>query len=94
MTTNELIVKLLEATPDEQAAIAVYLTRESNVEKPEKSALVGAVMDQAKKALGVPAPTVWRMIQDGRLKQVEILPGSYLVVREVPVTTRTSAEGK
>lgn len=38
-------------------------------------------MGQAAKYLGVSRPTMWRMLQAGRLEKVEILPGSYRMRR-------------
>ena len=39
-------------------------------------------MGEAAKYLGVSRGTLWRMTRDGRLKQVEVMPGSFRVRRQ------------
>ena len=39
-------------------------------------------MGPAAKYLGVSRVTLWRMIRDGRLKQVELMPGSFRICRQ------------
>ncbi len=39
-------------------------------------------MGEAAKYLGVSRPTLWRIIQAGRLRKVELFPGSYRVRRD------------
>ncbi|MCH8513880.1 MAG: helix-turn-helix domain-containing protein [Kiritimatiellae bacterium] len=38
-------------------------------------------MGKAAQYMGVSRPTMWRMIRDGRLEKVEILPGSHRMRR-------------
>lgn len=39
-------------------------------------------MGDAAKLLGVSRPTLWRMLEAGKLQRVEVLPGTYRVRRD------------
>ena len=75
---NERLVKILQATPEQQRAIDRILagllpqTTAPQVQGP----LLRTMTDSAK-YLGVSRTTVWRMIQAGHLKPVEIMAGTF-----------------
>ncbi|MEI7732744.1 MAG: helix-turn-helix domain-containing protein [Verrucomicrobiota bacterium] len=82
-TSNERLLRFLQATPAQQTAIERILNGES--EPPKVAALTGPLllgMGKAASLLGVSRPTLWRMIKVGKLGRVEILPGSFRVRRE------------
>ncbi len=78
---NERLLRFLQATPAQQAAIDQILDGKmpSNESRATGPLLMG--MTQASKFLGVSRATLWRIITQGRLSKVEILPGSYRVRR-------------
>ena len=81
MNQNERLLKFLQATPEQQAAIDRIL--EGKVEAPAAPANGPLLMGMGAGAhfLGVSRATVWRMIQAGRLEKVEVLPGSFRLRR-------------
>jgi excisionase family DNA binding protein len=82
MSTNDRLLKFLQAPPDVQAEIERILDGDILV-RPATTAggplLLG--MGEGARFLGVSRATLWRMIRDGRLVRVEVLPGSFRVRR-------------
>ena len=82
MSTNDRLLKFLQAPPDVQAAIERILNGDIPV-RPATTAsgplLLG--MGEGARFLGVSRATLWRMVRDGRLGRVEVLPGSFRVRR-------------
>ena len=78
---NARLVKILQATPEQQAAIDRVLAGEfpAVATKTVGPLLLG--MGVAATLLGVSRATLWRMIRAGRLARVEVLPGSFRVRR-------------
>jgi len=81
MNTNERLLKLLQATSEQQAAIDRVLAGElpSATARPVGPLLLG--MSKAAGLLGVSRATLWRMIRAGKLARVEVLAGSFRVRR-------------
>ena len=79
--TNERLLRFLQATPVQQAAIDRILDgrMEPAPEPPRGPLLLG--MGTGAKLLGVSRATFWRMIKAGRVTKVEVLPGSFRVRR-------------
>lgn len=75
---NDRLLKILNASSEKQAAIDQILEGKPQ-EIDKRPLLVG--MKQAAQMLNVSRCTVWRMVNAGRLKKVEILPGSYRLRR-------------
>lgn len=73
MSKEELIGKLLTASPAELNRVAAVFTGE-NPTDPGDRRLYN--IQQAATALNVSRTTVWRLLRDGRLPCVEIRPGS------------------
>jgi excisionase family DNA binding protein len=78
---NERLMRFLQATPAQQAAIDQIFDGKmpSNESGATGPLLMG--MSQAAKFLGTSRSTLWRIIKQGRLAKIEILPGSYRVRR-------------
>ena len=82
MSTNERLLKILQAAPDVQERIDRLLDGAAPVESagaPSGPLLMG--MSEGARFLGVGRATLWRMIKAGRLGKVELLPGSFRVRR-------------
>jgi excisionase family DNA binding protein len=78
---NERLLRILQATPDEQARIDRILEgKDANQDHPMSGPLLMGMTDSAK-LLGISRATLWRMIQAGRLQKIEILPGSFRIRR-------------
>jgi len=78
---NERLLKILQATPEQQAAIDRVLAGEQPV---TAARVVGPLllgMSNAARLLGVSRATLWRMIRAGKLARVEVLAGSFRVRR-------------
>lgn len=76
---SERIVKLLRATPSQQAAFDRILDGEM-----PKAVISGPFLlklGDGAKLLGVSRATLWRMCKQGRLVPIEILPGTHRVSR-------------
>src|SRR5262245_51470992 len=78
---NERLIKFLQATPEQQAAIDCILAGKQPVpiEPPKGPLLLG--MGAAARLLGVSRATLWRMIKVGKISKVEVLRDSYRVRR-------------
>lgn len=82
---EELLAALINAPEPRQREALKLLGGEAALGDPCDSApmrpplLLG--MGVAAKYLGVSRPTLWRMIQAGRLEKVEVLPGSHRIRR-------------
>lgn len=82
MNTNERLLKLLQASPEVHAEIDRILDGKTTEESETASTgplLMG--MGEGARFLGVGRATLWRMIRAGRLKKIEVLPGSFRVRR-------------
>ena len=71
---------LLVADEDRRRAALRVLHGDAIVQSAERGPLLLS-MGAAAQLLGVSRPTLWRMIQAGRLEKVEVLPGSYRIRR-------------
>jgi excisionase family DNA binding protein len=83
LSTDERLLKLLGATPEQQAAIDRILSGQACLDpmaaEPPKGPLLLRVKDAAI-LLGVHRTTMWRLVKAGRLQTVELL-GSLRVRR-------------
>jgi len=80
--SNERLLKLIQASHTQLEQIDQILAGRSFQESTSSSEgplLLG--MGEAAKMLGVSRPTLWRLIQSGRLEKVELLPNSYRIRR-------------
>jgi excisionase family DNA binding protein len=77
--SNELLMRILQASPQQHERIAMMLDGREPVASPQSPLLLG--MSASAKLLGVSRPTLWRMIRAGKLTKVEILPGSHRLRR-------------
>ncbi len=78
---NERLLKFLQASPEKQAEIDRILEGKAQVERESASGPLLYGMTRAARHLGVSRATLWRMIRAGRLKKIEILPGSFRIRR-------------
>ena len=81
MTTDERFKKLLDASPEQVVAIDEILEGRVRDPLPMTHGPLLMGMSASAKYLGVSRATLWRMIKDGRLTKVEVLPGSYRLRR-------------
>jgi len=81
-SSNERLMRILQASPDQLAAIDRVLDGTTEPAKPERRGPFLLKMGAAAALLGVSRPTLWRMLQARRLARVEILPKTYRVRRE------------
>lgn len=83
MSKEQLMGRLLTATPSELKKIEAVFTGEGATEPTDRRLLSIA---QAARALNVSRTTVWRLLRAGRLPTVELRPGS----RRVPSAAVTA----
>lgn len=79
---NDRILKFLQADPEKQALIDRILEGKPaapHSDPPTGPLLLG--MSAAAKFIGCSRATLWRICRAGRLKKVEILPGSFRLRR-------------
>ena len=79
---NERLLKFLQASPEVQAELDRVLEGRPPAlqsEPPTGPLLLG--MSAAAKFIGCSRATLWRICRAGRLKKVEILPGSFRLRR-------------
>ena len=79
---DERMLRLLQASPEQRAAIDRILQGRLEVSRPAPIGPLLLMMGDAAKLLGVSRATVWRLVKMGRLEPVEILPGTFRVRRE------------
>lgn len=81
MNTDERLKKLLDASPEQLAAIDGILERRiTETFSPTHGPLLLG-MSASAKLLGVSRATLWRMIKAGLLQKIEVLPGSFRLRR-------------
>ncbi len=73
MSTDERLRKLLQATPQQLAAVDAALSGET---EPERPCLRLLRMSEAAKETGLSRTTLWRAISEGRLQACEVRKGS------------------
>lgn len=78
---NDLLLRFLQATPEQQAAIDRILAGSVEAPPPAPTGPLLLGMGAGAKLLGISRATLWRMIKAGRLGKVEVLPGSFRVRR-------------
>ena len=79
--SNDLLMRFLQATPEQQGLIERILDGRAAVMAPAPAGPLLLGMGAGAKLLGVSRATLWRMIRAGRLVKVEVLPGSFRVRR-------------
>jgi len=82
ISSNERLMRILQASPDQLTAIDRVLDGTLELARPERRGPFLLKMGGAATLLGVSRPTLWRMLNAGRLARVEVLPGTYRVRRE------------
>jgi excisionase family DNA binding protein len=81
MNAEERLKRLFAASPEQISAIDSILEgkNQENTSQSIGPLLMG--MTASAKFLGVSRTTLWRMINEGRLQKVEVLPGSFRLRR-------------
>jgi predicted DNA-binding transcriptional regulator AlpA len=82
MNTEERLKRLFAASPEQVEAIDGIL--ESGVIREKATATTGPLllgMTASAKLLGVSRATLWRIIKEGLLQKIEVLPGSFRLRR-------------
>ena len=82
ISSNERLMRILQASPEQLTAIDRVLSGTTEPAQPERRGPFLLKMGTAATLLGVSRPTLWRMLQAGRLARVEVLPSTYRVRRE------------
>lgn len=80
---NDRLVRILQATPEQQRAIDRILAGETS--PPASISRSGPLlmsMTAAAKLAGVSRTSFWRICQAKKIPRIEILPGSYRVRKE------------
>lgn len=82
VNVGDILLRIAHAPPDVQAEIGRLLDGDIPVRPaiPASGPLLLA-MGEGARFLGVSRATLWRMIRDGRLGRIEVLPGSFRVRR-------------
>jgi excisionase family DNA binding protein len=81
MSTEERLKRIFTATPEQLGTIDSILDGKFQMRATETVGPLLMGMMAAAKFLGVSRTTLWRMVNDGRLKKVEVLPGSFRLRR-------------
>jgi excisionase family DNA binding protein len=81
LSSNERMMRVLQAPPDQLAAIDRILSGAPAPSSPESGAPILIRIRTAAVMLDAHRATVWRMIHAGKLQTVEILSGSVRVRR-------------
>jgi excisionase family DNA binding protein len=81
VTLNERLLQFLKATPTQRALIDQILDGKIGAASVVSSGPLLLPMGRAAELLGVSRPTLWRMLNAGRLTRVEVLPKTYRVRR-------------
>ncbi len=71
ISSNERMLRILQATPEQLTAIDHVLNGTMEAAKPERRGPFLLKMGVASTLLGVSRPTLWRMLEAGRLARVE-----------------------
>jgi hypothetical protein len=79
--SNERLMKFLQADPEKQAQIDQILEGKVSATPETTTGPLLYGMTAAARFLGVSRATLWRILQSGRLKKLEIMPGSFRVRR-------------
>ncbi len=86
LSSEQRLLKLLQASPEQQAAIDRVLegrlAPEPRAPEPPKGPLLMRVKDAAA-LLGVHRATIWRLVKAGRLETVELLGSRRRLVRRL-----------
>ena len=78
---NQLLMRLLQATPQQQEVIAQILNGKTDLKTAAPTGPLLLGMGAGAKFLGVSRATLWRMVKLGKLEKVELLPGSFRIRR-------------
>lgn len=81
MSTEERLKRLFDASPEQLAVVDKILEGKFQTTTVETVGPLLMGMKAGAKFLGVSRTTLWRMVIDGRLKRVEVLPGSFRLRR-------------
>jgi predicted DNA-binding transcriptional regulator AlpA len=81
MTMEQRLKLLLAASPEQIQAVDSILEGKAQKSITNESGPLLLGMNAAARFLGVSRTTLWRMIGDGRLHRIEVLPGSFRVRR-------------
>ena len=76
---NERLMRILQASPEQLAAIDRVLEGTTEPARPERKGPFLLKMGDAASLMGVSRATLWRMLNLGRLTRVEILPATFRV---------------
>ncbi len=78
---NDLLMRFLQATREQQAAIERVLAGEAEAKRSQTNGPLLLGMSASAKLLGVSRTVLWRAIRAGRITKVEVLPGSFRLRR-------------
>lgn len=78
---EDVLRALLVADDDHRHTALQVLQGDLDFETKRRRGPLLLGMGEAAKFLGISRPTLWRMIQAGRLERVELMPGSYRIRR-------------
>jgi predicted DNA-binding transcriptional regulator AlpA len=81
MDTNQRLIKLLSATPEQQSAVDKILDGKMVKQTEQLSGPLLLNMTESAKLLGCSRTCLWRVLRAGRLKKVELFPGSFRLRR-------------
>jgi hypothetical protein len=81
MNAEERLKRLFVASPEQIGAIDDILEGKSEKQTPKTVGPLLMGMTASATFLGVSRTTLWRMVEQGRLQKVEVLPGSFRLRR-------------